>query len=52
MLVKMPCTQKLKVRLKKLQTQKTELNSELNRLKQQIAAKTSNLEQEKDVVLL
>ncbi len=42
-------TQKLKTRIKELQTQKTELNNELNRLKQQLAAKASNLEQQKDV---
>jgi hypothetical protein len=49
MLVEMPSTQELKTRIKALRTQKTQLANELNGLKQKLAAKTLNSEQQKDV---
>ena len=46
----MTSVEELKTKIKKLRTEKTQLKDELNRLKQQLAAKTLNPEQQKDVV--
>ncbi|MCW4022932.1 MAG: hypothetical protein ACOWW1_08150 [archaeon] len=46
----MPSVEELKTRIKALRKEKTQLSNELNSLKQQLAAKTLNSKQQKDVV--